>query len=97
MIVLESVPLWLFNNRGCGIGVDNNFVTVELGAESGAILVSHFSLIVLDHVISLVLHAINELLSVRRVTNALEELDSFLSFKLLKLAILFDKVLLIHR
>ena len=76
--------------------INNDFVTVKLSREPGAILLSHLISLCLDQVVSLACDSIDELLRVRRITNALEELDSLLTFKLLKLAVLLDEFLLIN-
>ena len=76
--------------------INNDFVTVKLSREPSAILLSHLIALCLDQVVSLACDSIDELLRVRRITNALKELDSLLTFKLLKLAVLLDEFLLIN-
>lgn len=97
MIVLEDVPFWLSNDLcGCTC-VHHNHVAVKLGRVAGTVLHSHLVHVAIDEALTLAVDVIDEILSVGRVTNALEELDALFAFQLLQSAILLDELLLISR
>ena len=97
MIVLENIPLWLFNDFGTCTCVYHYHVAVQLRAISCAVLLSHVVHLAIDEALALALNIINKLLSMGRITDALEELDTLFALQFLKAAILFDEFLLILR
>ena len=96
MIVLKGIPLGLCNDFVGNSCAYTNLVTVELSCKAVAVLVPHLILLCSNHGLSAGLDTFNESVCVGRITHALEELDAFLTFKLLKFAVLLDKVLLVY-
>lgn len=97
MVILEGIPLGFiceFTQCGC---VHNDLVRIQLRLKPMTVLVSHLKRFLLQYVCSFVLDVRDEFGRVRWVSNALEKLDSFLSFEFLQIAILFDKFLFFHR
>ena len=97
MVIFEGIPLGFiceFTQRG---GIHNDFVRVQLRLKPVTVLVAHLQRLLLQYLCALVVDARNEVRRVRRVPNALEELDALLSLEFLQIAILFDKFLFFLR
>ena len=95
MIILKSVPFGLGHNLARGRRIDDNFVPVDLSRETRAVLLPHLAPRRLDQIGSLSVRLVDKLLGVRRVTDALEELDTLFTLQFLQLAILLDEFLLV--
>lgn len=74
-----------------------HFIAIKFCCKARAILISHLIFSVFYQIISLIIHSIYEALLMRRITDALEELNTLLSLKFLKLTILLDKILFVNR
>jgi hypothetical protein len=80
VIVLKSIPLGLRSNVVGSSYVHHHLVTVYLSLKPCAIVFSHLVVSQSENVLSPLDDFAYELVRVRWVTNALEELDSFLTF-----------------
>ena len=96
MIVLKCIPLGLCNDFVGNSRAHTDLVTVELSCKAIAVLVPHLVLLCSNHRLSTGLNTFDESVCVGRISHALEELDAFLTFKLLKFAVLLDEVLLVY-
>jgi len=76
--------------------VNYHFIAIKLCSKSRAILLTHLIFSGLNQIISLIINSIYKALFMRRITNALEKLNTLLSLKFLELTILFDKILFIY-
>ena len=87
--VLIDVPLGLT----CDLVLDgdNNFVRVTLSLETHDVLRSHLLFVIKNEVLSLDLDVVDEFISSWWITNALKELDTFLTLKILQLAIIKEE------
>ena len=95
MVVLKGIPSWFGSEVIESGGVDDYFLLINFSFKSTGVVDSHFFLFVVQNHLSFSFNIIDESISVRRVTNALEELDTFFSFELLKFPVLLDKLLLV--
>lgn len=95
MVVLEGIPLWLRNNVDVGIHIHNDLVLVNCHIKSVLVLISHFSFSRQSKISSSILDVCCELTSVRWVTDALEKLNAFLAFQILKSSVIRQKPLFI--
>ena len=82
MIVLESVPFRLCFNLARSRGVHEYFIPIYFRHKACTVLPPHLISTRLDQIVSLALRLVNELLRVRRITDALEELDTLLALQL---------------
>ena len=96
MVVLKRVPLRLGSDFLWSRGIDNDFVSIDLGDESSAVFLAHIVHLALDQVVPLASDSIDELLGVGWITDALEELNALLALQLFQLAVLLDELLLIN-
>jgi hypothetical protein len=78
------------------VRVHNHAVLVVDRAETTHVPFSHKLTHFTDELGTLTGYRVYSLLCNGRVSDALEEFDAFFSFKFLKMAILFDKVLFLH-
>ena len=97
VIVFKCVPLGLGYDLTASCRPHAHFVAVKLSGEPAAVLVAHLVLLGTYHVVPARVDSINKGISMGRITDALEELDAFLSFQVLQLAVLLDEVLLVNR
>ena len=79
MIVLKRVPLGLAGDILSRSYWHNHLIFVGDGKEPVAVSLTHFVQTLINVHLSFVIHDLHESVRVRRVTDALEELDSFLS------------------
>jgi len=91
VVVLEGVPLGLGSDLLGGCGIDDYSIGINNCCEPGAISLPHFVVLSLDHEVALALDSFSEVLGVRRITNASEEFDSLLSFKILETSVFLDE------
>ena len=80
MIVLKRVPLGLAGDILSRSYWHNHLIFVGDGKEPIAVSLTHFLQTLINVHLSFVIHDLHESVRVRRVADALEELDPFLSF-----------------
>lgn len=97
MVILKCIPLGPRGNILAGRNRHNHLVLIDHSAKPCAVPIPHLCELLVDIHFPLVFDAFDELLSVRRVTNTLEEFDSLLALELLKSSILLNELLLIPR
>lgn len=83
VIILINIPFRLLSNFN--INWNNYFVTIDDGAESVAVFISHAVFLVFDEVVPEDVHVFDELVGCWWITDAFEELDAFFSFEVFEM------------